>query len=722
MGYLREFQTQLDRRDYSSFMELWEEYCAGDVDGPELITILKMIKASEFAPIFGKQIQTVFPLWEAITDPNHSYEVFKLIIDLQVSNLPKYAEMTLDCLKEKYAELPFFNEKIRLVGLRTKDNFQGAISNFELLNHMAKGKFVFHNGGWGTGEIMDLSLVREQLVIEFENVTGLKEVSFTNAFKTLIPLADDHFLSKRFGNPDALEEEARKEPVAVIRRLLTDLGPKTAGEIKDELSNWVIPEEDWSKWWQNTRAKIKKDTLIESPSNVREPFRIRQAELTHEVRFQNTLSNQTEPNQIIDTIYGLVRDYSEILKNPDLKTNLKKQIEDLLAAPQSLTEAQKVQLHILLFEIIDDPAVRENLLQMVKDSPNLNQVIKDIQIGAFKKRVLVLAREGRSDWVDLFSDFLFSHPIPTLRDYLLKELSSTATLPLLKTKLLELLDTPSRQPELFIWYFQKLMAGGDLPFADKEGQCRFFEGLLMLLSQVETNINQRDQVKKIHAILSNHRFATVRSILEGTNLEYAQEFLLLVSKCQSLTDHDRKILRSLAEVVHPSLAKAKKQHPDSDEEIIWTTPEGYRKVQQRIQQIGTVETVENAKEIEAARAHGDLRENSEYKFALEKRARLQGELKLLTTQLNKARLITEADISKDEVGVGSVVELANTKGEVIRYTLLGPWDADPDNGILALQSKFAQALTGLHVGGKVNYQDEEYTIKSIFSFLDLSRS
>ena len=84
---------------------------------------------------------------------------------------------------------------------------------------MKKGNFVFHTGGWGTGEIIDVSLVREELTLEFEYVVGPQHFSFEKAFKTLLPLTPDHFYSRRFGNPDVLEKEARENPSEVIRLL-----------------------------------------------------------------------------------------------------------------------------------------------------------------------------------------------------------------------------------------------------------------------------------------------------------------------------------------------------------------------------------------------------------------------------------------------------------------------------------------------------------------------
>ena len=157
---------------------------------------------------------------------------------------------------------------------------------------MEKGKFVYHTGGWGVGQIVDLSPVLEQLTVEFEHLPGKKYFTFANSFKNLLPLADDHILAKRFANPDQLEKEAKENPVAVIKTLLKNLGPKTAAEIKEELCDLVIPEKDWTKWWQGARAKLKKDTMVETPTSLREPFVLRHAEVTHEERLHTAIGKQ----------------------------------------------------------------------------------------------------------------------------------------------------------------------------------------------------------------------------------------------------------------------------------------------------------------------------------------------------------------------------------------------------------------------------------------------
>jgi transcription elongation factor GreA-like protein/transcription elongation GreA/GreB family factor len=722
MSYLKDFLKHISNHDYPAFLKLWEEYCSSDeLEGPELVEILKAVKGSSFAEFFGKHVERALPLWEKIQDPTSSHEAFKLIIDLETTNNPKIGEKVYNYLQSKFGNEKYFNEKIRLIGLRSKDKFQNAVSNYELLSHINKGKFVFHTAGWGVGEIVDYSLIREQLSLEFDYVAGKKDLPFHTAFKTLIPIPDDHFLALRFGSPDLLEQKAKEDPVEVIRMLLRDLGPRSASEIKDELCELVIPADEWTKWWQNARSKIKKDTMIETPDDIRKPFRLRQTEISHEERLQKVLENKPDANTLIQMIYSFMKDFPEILKNPQFKTNLSAKLEEMLVYPE-ITKPQKLQIYFFLQDLglQKQEAHMEELLKHFSSIPAVQELIDHIQVLSFKKRALVEIRQVQTDWKSIFLSLLLSIDQSTLRDYILSELLSEKAEEEVKKRLEELCAHPAQYPDTFVWYFQKIMAQKKMPFSDKQGKVRFFESFLILLSHLEQVSEQRDLIKKMHSILSAGRYAIVRQMMQDAHVDEVKEFLLLATKCHSLSDHDIKILHSLAEVAHPSLGKLRKKGKDSSAEepqIIWTTQEGYLKLQQRIQQIATVETVENAKEIEIARAHGDLRENAEFKAALERRDRLQAELKFLSDQLNRTRIITKQDISTDEVGVGSIVQCVNQKGQPIHYTLLGPWDADPEKNILSFQSKLAQTMKGLSIGDKFQFQGDSFTISGISSYL-----
>jgi transcription elongation factor GreA-like protein/transcription elongation GreA/GreB family factor len=722
MGYLEDFQVQINNRNFSKFWQLWEEYSMDDhVDPEEFIHLLKAIKSSELAKPFGQYVETALPLWSYTKDPQLSYEILKLLIDLETTNSPKLAELAFTALNERYQAEPKFQERIRMIGLRNRENFQGAIACYDLLSHMAKGKFVFHTGGWGAGEIVDISDVREQLTVEFEHVSGRKYFTFSNAFKVLVPLPDHSFLARRFANPDQLEKDARENPVEVIKLLLSDLGPKTAAEIKDELCDLVIPEKDWVKWWQSARAKLKKNTMVDTPETLKDLFRLHKSEVTHEERLSRSMAKETGIEELLQTTYSFVRDNPAMLKKAELKDSIQEKLVRALSDP-AVTKAQELQIQIFLSQQFgyhtDDKAFEQTLIQL----ENIKDLLEDIGILAFRKRLLTLIRDLRPDWISLFLDLLFTNQQSIIRDYLLNELNQEETKAPLTDKLRYLVTHPLEAPEFLVWYFQKITHkdSDGLPFRDKEGQCLFLEALLILFCHLDYKTEYRDLSKKIYTILSGKRYAIVRQVLEGTPIEFINEFLLLVSKCQGFTDHDLKILRSLAEVVHPSLntTKSKAHMPHMDAHIIWSTEEGYNRTKTRMEQINNVEIVENAREIEAARGLGDLRENSEYKFALERRSRLNSELRHLADQINRARIITKADILSDETGIGSIIKVRDSQNKISTFAILGPWDVNPDQGILSLQSQFAQAIVGHKQGDKFNFREEEYEILSFKSYLD----
>jgi len=720
MTYLKDFLGRIQNNDYPGFLKIWEEYCYGDQpDGEEMIAVLDSVKNSEMAKAFGLQVERLLPLWRELKDPALAHGVLRLILDLQTTNSEELADLATETLKNLAENDPLLNDKLRLVGLRNREKFQSAIRNFELLSHLKKGNFVFHTAGWGTGEIASFSFVREEVTLEFENVLGPQSLSFEKAFKTLIPLHDNHFYAKRFGNPDALEKEAKEEPVELIRKILHDLGPKTASDIKEELEDLVIPAAEWNRWWQMARAKLKKDTKIESPKELRDPFRLREKELPHEITFHKALEANPGINANIQMIHAFLRDFPETLKNTEFKVSLEGRLKTFLAQ-EHIGNSQRMQLLFLLEDLA--PAQASALIaESMEQMHNATEMIQEIEIPSLQKRFLQAIRKSKKNWQEIFLELLFVVDQNILRDYLVAELSGADTKEALKQKLLSLLLHPISFPDMFIWYFQKIIdKKSKLPFADKQGKNRFFEGLLILLDHLEQKPQYRDQVKKIISLVLSDRYAIPREIMQQSSVEEIKEYLLLATKCQSFTDHDIKILHSLAEVVFPSLSRLRKnkEQPNNEEAVIWTTQEGYQKIQSRIQQIATVETVQNAKEIETARALGDLRENAEFKAALERRDRLQSELKFLSDQLSSARILTVEDVSLDAVGVGSVVHCQNSTGEHLRFTLLGPWDADPDKRIVSFQSKWAQAMKGRTVGEKFEFQGDRFTITEIDNYFD----
>ena len=110
-------------------------------------------------------------------------------------------------------------------------------------------------------------------------------------------------------------------------------------------------------------------------------------------------------------------------------------------------------------------------------------------------------------------------------------------------------------------------------------------------------------------------------------------------------------------------------------------------------------TVVLPQEIRKAVEHGDLRENSEYKAALERQQFVQARLGQLRQRLSKLSQIDITQIPPDKVGLGSevVVEDENT-GEKETYSLVFGDSVEFEEGHVSMSSPIGRSLVGKGVG------------------------
>ncbi len=106
-------------------------------------------------------------------------------------------------------------------------------------------------------------------------------------------------------------------------------------------------------------------------------------------------------------------------------------------------------------------------------------------------------------------------------------------------------------------------------------------------------------------------------------------------------------------------------------------------------------------EIRKAVELGDLRENSEYKAALERQQFVQARLGQLRQRLSKLSQIDVAQISHDAVGLGSAVTVQDEKtGSREEYNMVFG-DVDFEEGHVSMSSPIGKALVGKAVGDTV---------------------
>jgi len=148
------------------------------------------------------------------------------------------------------------------------------------------------------------------------------------------------------------------------------------------------------------------------------------------------------------------------------------------------------------------------------------------------------------------------------------------------------------------------------------------------------------------------------------------------------------------------------------------TKEGYEKLKQELDYIIKVERPRNIKDIEEARAHGDLSENAEFHAAKERQGHLDAKKRELEYKLIHAQIIDVSKLSNEKVVFGSTVTLADVEsGESKKYTLVGQEEADLKKGRISVLSPVGKALIGHKVGDTVKVKTPakmvEYEIQEI---------
>jgi transcription elongation factor GreA len=140
----------------------------------------------------------------------------------------------------------------------------------------------------------------------------------------------------------------------------------------------------------------------------------------------------------------------------------------------------------------------------------------------------------------------------------------------------------------------------------------------------------------------------------------------------------------------------------ADEEPI--TPEGLRALEAELEELETAGRQDMAKQINAARSLGDLKENADYHIAKDEQAHMETKIKRLRARLRNA-VVVEADAQSSNFDFGRTAEVTDEEtGETNTWTIVGATEADLSKGLLSAESPMGRALVGSAPGSTVEVE------------------
>ncbi|HVR73134.1 MAG TPA: GreA/GreB family elongation factor, partial [Planctomycetota bacterium] len=316
-----------------------------------------------------------------------------------------------------------------------------------------------------------------------------------------------------------------------------------------------------------------------------------------------------------------------------------------------------------------------------------------------------------NDWQEVAS-LLFMGKKDALRTAaldVLEDLAPEKAVSLLR----DLVKAPAAAPETFCFVLEGYLEGSKRPSLELFRH-RGARGLLVLVMDLLDHLQHRSQ--RVGRVAFKEMIGRVESILalghnrlfiEGAKAMEQDELLDLhtrLVKNDSLTPQIKGAILEALRTIEPSLGRAADVLP-SDEDAIYVLPEGLEKKKAEFREIMEVKLQKVIEDIGRARDFGDLSENAEYTAALEERDHLTKRATKMKADLDRVKLITPEMVVTGKAGLGSRIRLKNLRtGEEVVYSVLGPWDGGPQDGVLSYLSPLGLLFQGKKAGDEVDAQ------------------
>lgn len=155
-----------------------------------------------------------------------------------------------------------------------------------------------------------------------------------------------------------------------------------------------------------------------------------------------------------------------------------------------------------------------------------------------------------------------------------------------------------------------------------------------------------------------------------------------------------------------------------DSKKIYLTKEGLGELKAEFNELTKVKRPTILERVSQARSMGDLSENAEYVAARDELSFVDGRIDELEELIAQAVLIQETHVTgaNASIKLGSTV-VVNVKGKKEEFTVVGEWEADPNEKKISHESPLGKALIGKKVGEKIEVEAPAgkitYTVVSV---------
>ncbi|HPJ34771.1 MAG TPA: transcription elongation factor GreA [Spirochaetota bacterium] len=654
-------------------------------------------------------------------NPDRSIELLKKILLYRPDDLHSRREL-VKLYETKYGEHSQFSQFLKLSKLNNfKAPVRFAIQDFEKNIVFDKGNFVYHNS-WGLGKIEDID--GESIRVDFRDKLG-HMMSIQMALQSLKPIARDHIYVMKYEDPEGLKSLFSEDFLEFFGILIRSYGGEIDNTtIKDELVPFFVEEKNWSKWWSRARTQVKKDPLYGVSDKRKNVIYLRDkpvtfadellGKFTATSSFSEKLDVAIEFINNIDMKEGgsvapyLVDYFSEQIKGDSNTRQILSYF--ILTDLSKYSESSKVKLD----------QGKEKVIEYIKTSNELP--ILSIKIGSYdyKKHFVNLIVEHREDWPSVLFELLFETPV-RIHKYIINILLRAHEYKTINLFIDRVIPGAKQYPDIFIWIAKNIFTGtwkyDWLDYPEENLVLTYFR-LMNELKKIEVEGNRLKNT--MFDILFDDNSDVLKKMVNRFDRTVVEKVFDMFENLSYVEDSQ---LEKFEEIVKSRFENIQEHHAHVEDEWkidiekLIVTKEGHERKKAELEHMVNVEMVSLTKELSAvSEASGDIRENVDYNALMEKQTVLKLAISRLDDEMKRADVLDLSKVSTESVNIGTRVNLEDAdSGKASSYTILGPWDADFEQGILSYRSPIAKAMMGKKNGENVSLKidDEERKFKIV---------
>lgn len=712
--YKKALYRSINRRSYTAVKEVWARLVQLV---PQEIDFFYHVQR-KIADHFGTErsaalMQDLYDYYKEEKDWNTAIDILKLV--LASDDKDNWARKEIvECFKAKYAKHSQLDEYIKVSNLaQSWRNVFEAIDDFEKHIAFDEGCFVFHRT-WGVGRIAKVN--NDELTIDFAKKRG-HTMSLKMGITALQTLDKDHiWVLKSIMKREELAAKVKANPEWALKTIIRSFDNNCDFKrIKHELIPSLMSDKEWTNWSTKARKIVKENPEFGiNPTNI-DFYTVHTRPMSLDEKLSNEFKAQKNFFERIEIIFN-------IMENGDTDSDgfqdMFNYFESFLKAFSQVNE-QVIAAYLVVAKLTTvlphlSTAKHHNFAELFAQIENPAAVYLGIDNKELRSAYLRNIKNLIPDWSDhyvrLFPVVLSIEVLnPLLEEYpeKVKELASTC------------FKDYKEYREAVIWFFKNTQ---EEPWF-KELNIDYEHQIIVLIhildityreiaSRRNTTENRKIN-KQIHTILFG-KDALLENFILAHDEDAVTRLYTLVSDIKDLDPPIKMQLRNRILEKYKNFKFFDEVEKTVTGRGLIVTAKMLDEKKKELKRLIEVEIPRNSKEVGFALSLGDLRENSEYKAAKEEQNRLNNTVSRLQEELERAQVFDPTTITTTRVGFGTIVVLEKPDTQTKEtYTILGPWESDPENGVISYMSPLGTNLLNHKAGETLSFtvNEEEKTYK-----------